>query len=500
MEKFVVTGSLVRDTHRNFELKLPEAKCFASDDTYDGNTEVDHKRVVEWAVRKSSQPLRNQVQHSYLVSFMVDLQKLFQRHPFPINQGPVIIPFECEGEWKNGHKVNVREPKEVMEQRTVFHHDDLQPCVSWYPLVSGIDAWKQKNNIIPTYRVEELRHGIQGPASLRDMSIVYSCNHLGCQLHCPCSICNDKTDNCRMECKTESCQNCRSQCNEHIIKLPRLFDVEVDNYTLITQRLGELQIGIPHAGIPLSCVTCTNDLLEHQSLHLVFHTRCRFCIHQMRSFTVLSGGVKNVEDFKQANRILRWSEARTCSYCLSKHQDAYARIKHEKNVHEGKERHFLCKHCNKSFTNQNALDYHVQKHGLENAKETCEVCGYQSSNKGHMKEHKELLHKESVGSGLQFKCRFCEKTYKVQKCLNRHLREKHSGGNKNVDYIEDLGSIGDMKCEHCNRIFKRNFCLERHVNTVHAQETSFLCTICDMKFTRKDSLNKHVKMLHANGL
>ena len=91
-------------------------------------------------------------------------------------------------------------------------------------------------------------------------------------------------------------------------------------------------------------------------------------------------------------------------------------------------------------------------------------------------------------------------TYKVQKCLNRHLREKHSGGNKNVDYIEDLGSIGDMKCEHCNRIFKRNFCLQRHVNTVHAQETSFLCTICDMKFTRKDSLNKHVKMLHANGL
>ena len=116
-----------------------------------------------------------------------------------------------------------------------------------------------------------------------------------------------------------------------------------------------------------------------------------------------------------------------------------------------------------------------------------------------MKEH-ELIHKEAAERGLQFKCRFCEKHYKVKKCLDRHVREKHFDPNKNADFIEDLGSIGDIKCEHCDKVFKRSFCLERHVSTVHSLEKSFFCSKCEMKFTRKDSLNTHTKLLHANGL
>ena len=35
--------------------------------------------------------------------------------------------------------------------------------------------------------------------------------------------------------------------------------------------------------------------------------------------------------------------------------------------------------------------------------------------------------------------------------LDRHLKEKHYHGNKNLDYIEDMDSIGDIRCEHCEK-------------------------------------------------
>ena len=60
-----------------------------------------------------------------------------------------------------------------------------------------------------------------------------------------------------------------------------------------------------------------------------------------------------MEDFNKANKILRWTDS----------------IKHEKQVHEGMERGFICKNCNQSFTNRNALDYHVKQHDLTVMKE-----------------------------------------------------------------------------------------------------------------------------------
>ena len=500
MEKFILTGTYLRDQKRNYKLKLPKAKYFELPSVNEGSEDVNLWSIIDGAVRKSSQSFQNQVRHYSPPPH--GLHEIFKNHPFPRSQGPVILPFECEGEWENGIKINVRTNKDVMDQRTVFHHDNDQPCGAWYPTVFGIESWKSTytNNIVNhCYDVQELGNGILGPASLRDMSIVYTCNQLRCVVHCPCNVCNDNRNNCKMQCKTEICQHCNSQCKEHGIKLPRVFDAKVDHCTLITQKMGMLQIGIAHAGIPLSCVSCSNDLLEHQSLHLVFHTRCRFCVHQMRAFTVLHRGVVSIEDYKEAKSILKWSDARTCSYCLSKHQDAFARIKHENYVHEGKERPYICTECDRSFTNKNALDYHVEKHIPGRKKETCEMCGFQSSSKRNLREHEELLHnKASDRITPEFHCSYCGKTYKVTKSLDRHLKEKHWKVNKNLDYIEDMDSIGDIICKHCDKTFKRSYCLERHIKSVHTQEKSYSCSECMKKFTRKDRLGRHMKTLHSS--
>ena len=106
MEKFVVLGHHPQHPTRKFELNLPKAKHFALVAVKDGEKIIDTKRVIEHAVYKSSMSLQHQVLHTlpYIqkpcekIQYLYhSLQSIFLKQPFPLNQGPVILPFECEG-------------------------------------------------------------------------------------------------------------------------------------------------------------------------------------------------------------------------------------------------------------------------------------------------------------------------------------------------------------------------------------------------------------------
>ena len=42
-----------------------------------------------------------------------------------------------------------------------------------------------------TFRVESVTQRIEGTASLRDMSVVFTCTKHGCVIYCPCTVCHD---------------------------------------------------------------------------------------------------------------------------------------------------------------------------------------------------------------------------------------------------------------------------------------------------------------------
>ena len=122
MEKFVVTGHNHQHPIRNFRLKLPNAKQYVLVAVKDGEKTIDTKSVIEDAVYSSSMSLEHQVRHtvpySHKPSEKIEylprsLQSIFLKQPFPLNQGPVILPFECEGRmWEDGGvKVNARSAK-----------------------------------------------------------------------------------------------------------------------------------------------------------------------------------------------------------------------------------------------------------------------------------------------------------------------------------------------------------------------------------------------------
>ena len=63
MEKFIITGTSLRDPKRKYKLKLPEAKYFELPSVNKGDEDVNLISIIEGAVRKSSQSLQNQVRH-----------------------------------------------------------------------------------------------------------------------------------------------------------------------------------------------------------------------------------------------------------------------------------------------------------------------------------------------------------------------------------------------------------------------------------------------------
>ena len=87
----------------------------------------------------------------------------------------------------------------------------------------------------------------------------------------------------------------------------------------------------PYAGIPRSCQICTNDVLEHQILHLIVHLNCKFCRQEFRPFEYRS--IVNIYDFKMAEVELRKEEESTCPSFLKVCFDIKSRKRHEKRSH-----------------------------------------------------------------------------------------------------------------------------------------------------------------------
>ena len=329
------------------------------------------------------------------------------------------------------------------------------------------------------------------------MKIVYTCSKFGCVIYCPCLVCTDSRDNCKLQCKAEIYKDCSSQCTQHEIGLPRLFNLDTDRFTLVTRLMDKYQFAFPYTGIPLNCEKCSDDVLHHQTFHLVWHERCKFCKAEMRPFLYTHVPVFSIRDYKIAIKVGIRKDEMTCSFCLKLCKDRYARTAHEENVHGNKKKKFQCENCEKSFTSKEGLDYHRNTNHISSVtKLTCDLCGSQFLRNYEFNRHVKAVH-GNKNQDSEFECVECKMKFTRKDSKYRHDQEKHFANNVNVDYVEDLASISDFRCSECNQNFRRESALKRHFNSAHsANKIEYQCSKCDAKFSRKDSLNRHVKNQH----
>ena len=496
MAKFQVAGQSL-DLHRRATLTLPASKHYMVQAVKSGEKVLEVESLLEMAIKRK----KSETFHSFpriwkderFLDLPRTLQHVLSRYPYPLSQGPVVLPTDClTTDQKNFEATPIpKSVSEVLTAKTVFGHTSSQDCFKWEPIVIGVAAWGKSSAGYEVKPRSELV--VSGPASTRSsMSILYTCKLSGCLVHCPCTICTDSRETCKRSCKLEVCQDCNAQCEEHVIKHPREFSDKTDHFMMVTDMMTKFKHVYSYAGIPLTCVSCTRDVQEHQQLHLVWHTRCRFCKYQMRVFEQLS--VTTIENYKAAEKILINGDARTCSFCLVQSQDAFARKKHEEKVHRNLPGKFKCDLCERSFSNENALKYHSDKH--KNLKFTCDLCGFQTAIESNLTRHK-VIHNSEEHEEHQHKCPDCNIDFTNKRNLMRHNKEIHFNDKLHLDYIEDMNEVKVIKCEQCDESFKRKSNLKRHVDSQHGSgSSSFACQFCDKSFTRKDTMSRHVKRAH----
>ena len=487
MEKFLLKGR-ISGTTKVLQLSLPHSKKFEYVAVKNGEETLQTKVLLSEAIKRSKvksthvKPVAVIEGESCLLS--KTLQHLLSGHPYPVSQGPVILPIDMN--------TKPSSPADyVLRKKMIFTHVHDQDCATWVPEVTGIDAWTKEDHI---YDVSGVKSRIQGAASMRNMGIVYTCHMshwAGCVIHCPCSICVETKEHCRNARDHEPCEDCTSQCCLHQVKLPRLFDPENEQYTIVTDELTKYRFARGYAGIPRSCDHCSKDLLEHQVLHLVWHVLCRFCRHDMKP---LCGNVLTVADFVKTSKSLLEREERTCSVCLNKSSDKNARLRHESLVHAKDPQKYECQQCDKSYSNINALTYHVTKHQEDVVKPCCVQCGSQFSSSDSLAKHLEFVHHEGA-KHARHECDVCGKSFTLETNLKRHDRESHFGSKFNIDYYEGYKPLAIFECRECDMKFKRSSDLKRHTKSAHSK-TTFQCNDCERSFSRKDSLNRHVKLKH----
>ena len=490
MEKFLLRGK--NKDGVAFHLRLPPAKRFEYLAVKNGETTTHTKLLLSEAVSQSKSQ-SSHVQPSAMIigesSFLPrSLQQLLSDHPYPVSQGPVVLPIDMNTHPKRHSGI-------VLGKKTIFTHDQTQKCATWVPEVSGIAAWTDKNHV---YDVCEVGDKIQGAASTRTMGLVYTCHMCtwsGCVIHCPCSICRETKNHCRNRHIQEPCKECSSQCLIHKIKLPRLFNPDTDHFTIVTEKINKYRYATGYAGIPRCCDHCSKDVREHQTLHMVYHTMCRFCRHEMRPVSQ-SVSVITVKEYEEESDVLRTWDEKTCSFCLNVCKNKLAREKHESVVHLKEPQKFKCNQCDKTYSNSNALRYHMSKLHQVFEKPSCDVCGSQFYSSATLIKHKQKVHQEILKEA-SYKCDDCGKAFSYLSALKRHEKEQHFGPKFNVDYHEGYKTIAIFECDQCDLKFKRSSDLKRHIQTAHLRK-KFMCGLCEKSYSRKDALSRHVKSDHAD--
>ena len=88
------------------------------------------------------------------------------------------------------------------------------------------------------------------------------------------------------------------------------------------------------------------------------------------------------------------------------------------NIHEFRTE-VKCELCDKKLSSQSALKQHVElTHERVDTMYFCDICNYQFRWKGHLKRHKLDIHVTEV------KCELCDKTFSSKK-FKQHIKSRH---------------------------------------------------------------------------
>lgn len=104
---------------------------------------------------------------------------------------------------------------------------------------------------------------------------------------------------------------------------------------------------------------------------------------------------------------------------------------------------------------------------------------------------------EKIDSPYKFVCETCNKAYKTEIFLSKHMKTEHNIILEIVDkYSKHTDKTNNKKCITCDKIYSTISKLKRHIDVIHNNSQKINCDYCNLELASKDSLRTHVKLVH----
>ena len=113
----------------------------------------------------------------------------------------------------------------------------------------------------------------------------------------------------------------------------------------------------------------------------------------------------------------------------------------------------------------------------------CDVCPKSFASFSNLKRHK-IIHLPY--NCWPFECDHCNKRFTQKTILNTH-KKKHFKKKSNVR------NRNNLDCKLCNRMFKYQKSLDKHIRNVHKSVKMFKCLECHKRFGNKKAYQNHIQ-------
>ncbi|XP_044732965.1 zinc finger protein 660-like [Chrysoperla carnea] len=228
-----------------------------------------------------------------------------------------------------------------------------------------------------------------------------------------------------------------------------------------------------HRAKGLKCSKCEMKcyhvlhLKEHDELtHNPLNHTCDVCKKRFTNIYQLKR-----HKFRHSGRLLN------CQQCDKSFKDKWALKRHKKEMHSHIEKNAACHVCGKSVSKKN-LSSHMQIHKSERHKLTCEICLKTFLHRQSLEDHVKIKHNNQIPKH-NYLCNVCGIASRSPAALRRHT----------LSHTKEQA----YACDHCDKTYRRQDALKKHVSRAHLDERKYVCTFCSKAFYENSILLNHVR-------
>ncbi|CAH8569411.1 unnamed protein product [Heterobilharzia americana] len=164
-----------------------------------------------------------------------------------------------------------------------------------------------------------------------------------------------------------------------------------------------------------------------------------------------------------------------CMHCYERFSDKRVWRAHMDKHNEGYSHR--CMECGRAFRLRPSLLHHMRcHHGDDQGPATCEYCGLIYPKRSSLRYHIFRMHNQE----LAHECFMCQRRFRLETELRRHVKEMHSGA---------------VKCEICHKVCANLRCYAQH-RQKHFRTRIYQCTDCQTTFKSKLAMKRHIRVEH----